>query len=216
MCCCGVAEMAGASPASKGTMSLHSIFSFSLNSTVTISSTSLLQPFTRSPPIRKMANKSALAKGHLTSVTGHPFGNEQLVTQALDTTGLRAPQANRRLALLGDMLLRAVIVDEWYPTGAATGMILFDDGGVQASCSRSTGVADRTLQSVAGNTNLARVGDACGLASHIITNPGHRGAISNKTLATTVEAILGAIFLDSGKDLEAVKEAMQSMGISED
>ena len=47
------------------------------------------------------------------------------------------------------------------------------------------GVADGRLQAVAGNTNLARVGNDCGLEAHIVTNPGHRGHISNKTLATT-------------------------------
>lgn len=75
------------------------------------------------------------------------------------------------------------------------------------------GVADGRLQAIAGNTNLARVGRECGLDPHIITNPGHRGPISDKTLATTVEAILGAVFRDSGKDLVAVKNAMQKMGI---
>lgn len=77
----------------------------------------------------------------------------------------------------------------------------------------TAGVADSRLQAIAGNTNLARVGHECNLDAHIVTHPGHRSAISNKTLATTVEALLGAIFLDSGKDLEAVKTAMETMGI---
>lgn len=80
------------------------------------------------------------------------------------------------------------------------------------NCIRSfapdTGVADGHLQTIAGNTNLARAGRACGLDIHVVTNPGHRGLISNKTMATTVEAILGAIFLDAGKDLPVVKNVM--------
>ena len=68
-----------------------------------------------------MASSIARAQAHIESVAGYWIKDEQLLAQALDTTGLRTPQANRRLALLGDMLLRAVIVDEWFPTGAATG-----------------------------------------------------------------------------------------------
>lgn len=70
-----------------------------------------------------MNSKMAQAKLHVESVTGHSMTDELLLAQALDTTGLRTPQANRRLALLGDMLLRAVIVDDWFPTGAATGKV---------------------------------------------------------------------------------------------
>lgn len=71
--------------------------------------------------ITAMAARPAQAIDHIESVTGHRFVDEKLLAQALDTTGLATPQANRRLALLGDMVLRAVIVDEWFPTGAATG-----------------------------------------------------------------------------------------------
>ena len=77
----------------------------------------------------------------------------------------------------------------------------------------SQGVADARLQSIAGNTNLARAGRIHGLDAHITTHPGHKGPVSNKTLATTVEAILGAIFLDSSKDLTAVKDAMEALGL---
>lgn len=70
---------------------------------------------------KDMAAKMALTREHIETVSGYALKDEQLLAQALDTTGLRTPQANRRLALLGDMLLRAVIVDEWFPTGAATG-----------------------------------------------------------------------------------------------
>ena len=50
---------------------------------------------------------------------------------------------------------------------------------------------------------------------HVIVNPGHVGRVSVKTLATTVEAILGAIHLDTGKDIEAVGRAMALLGLSD-
>lgn len=48
----------------------------------------------------------------------------------------------------------------------------------------------------------------------MITNPGHCGPVSQGTLATTVEAILGAIYLDSDKDMDAVKSAMAALELT--
>jgi ribonuclease-3 len=45
-------------------------------------------------------------------------------------------------------------------------------------------------------------------------HPGHIGRISDKTLATTIEAILGAVYLDTAKDVEAVSCAMALLGLS--
>lgn len=39
------------------------------------------------------------------------------------------------------------------------------------------------------------------------------GTIAPRTMADTVEAILGAIFLDSGENLAAVAAAMRSMSL---
>jgi dsRNA-specific ribonuclease len=38
--------------------------------------------------------------------------------------------------------------------------------------------------------------------------------VSDKLLATTVEAILGAIYLDSGKNMDNVSRAMGSLGLT--
>ena len=45
-------------------------------------------------------------------------------------------------------------------------------------------------------------------------HPGHIGRISDKTLATTIEAILGAVYLDTAKDIEAVSRSMAMLGLS--
>jgi dsRNA-specific ribonuclease len=37
--------------------------------------------------------------------------------------------------------------------------------------------------------------------------------VSDKTLATTVEALLGAVYLDSEKDMESVGQAMILLGL---
>lgn len=70
------------------------------------------------------------------------------------------------------------------------------------------------LKRVIANANLGRVGRDAGLQQHIIVNPGHVGDITERTMATTVEAILGAIYLDSKHDLEAVETAMVAFGLT--
>lgn len=63
--------------------------------------------------------RTVTAMEHIGSVMGYHFRNEHLVEDALDLSGLRPNQANRRLALIGDMVLRSAILDDWYPTTRA-------------------------------------------------------------------------------------------------
>lgn len=48
---------------------------------------------------------------------GHTFNNNDLLLEALDTTGMRTPESNQRLALLGDALIKTILLDSWYPGG---------------------------------------------------------------------------------------------------
>ena len=63
------------------------------------------------------------------------------------------------------------------------------------------------------NVNLAQAGRVAGLDALVIGNPSQLGMVSDKTVATTVEALLGAVYLDSGKDIVAVKSAMRALGL---
>jgi ribonuclease-3 len=60
---------------------------------------------------------------------------------------------------------------------------------------------------------LATTARDAGLDQHIILHPGHIGRVSDKTLATTIEAILGAVYLDTAKDMEAVSSVMTVLGL---
>ena len=75
------------------------------------------------------------------------------------------------------------------------------------------GSGDLIVQQVANNTNLSTIGRQNGLAAYINTNPSQEGLISEKTLTNTVEALLGAVYLDSGNDLNAVKLVMRALGL---
>lgn len=69
---------------------------------------------------------------------------------------------------------------------------------------------------VGTNRHLATCGCAAGLEQLINPNPyfekGGR-VIPNGTMATTVEALVGAVWLDSGRNLKAVKRAMKGLGL---
>ena len=53
---------------------------------------------------------------------GHTFDDTDLLVEALDTTGLRANESNQRLAMLGDALLKMILLDSWYAGGTAKGL----------------------------------------------------------------------------------------------
>lgn len=58
---------------------------------------------------------------YLQVTMGYTFINLALLTEALDTTGLRSSESNQRLAMLGDALLKHALLDDWYSAGAARG-----------------------------------------------------------------------------------------------
>lgn len=122
--------------------------------------------------------------------TGHCLNDNRILFEVL-----RA-DSNSRLAMLGDKALGLALIDNWRVTG------------------ESKGTATRILQGVASNANLGEVASRAGLEPHVVANPGHLGPILHRTLATAVEAILGALWVDSGKDIQAIKDAMTNMGLT--
>ena len=71
-----------------------------------------------------------------------------------------------------------------------------------------------SLCSIASNRNLNQRGQACALGRYI--NQHSRfvdGTTPQRTMSATVEALIGAVFLDSKHNLEAVKVAMKGLGL---
>lgn len=66
------------------------------------------------------------------------------------------------------------------------------------------------MQHLGSNKNLHRIGLELGL-DRFINTPGDVSSATLRPVADTVEAILGAIFLDSG--LEEVKDVMDALGL---
>jgi len=92
-------------------------------------------------------------------------------------------------------------------------------GTVAASClcrkwldnDLQKGQWDIIRQSVLGNSNLSTVGFAHNLDRCVNLNPGTL-TVSAKTMATTIQAILGAVHVDGGD--AALAQVMASLGLT--
>lgn len=73
------------------------------------------------------------------------------------------------------------------------------------------------LQNTRGtNLYLAQNGFAKGINEFILLNPSLRGLVPQRVIATTMEAILGAVYLDSQKDIDAVFRVAVHLGLIND
>jgi len=76
--------------------------------------------FTRDPDIT-MGSRTEVASDFVQNTLGYSFRNTLLLEEALDTTGLRSPGSNGRLAMIGDSRLKDIILYNWYVSGASKG-----------------------------------------------------------------------------------------------
>jgi hypothetical protein len=76
----------------------------------------------------------------------------------------------------------------------------------------STGRIDQVVQAQVSNHHLALVGSKAGLDDLILINPA-QATVSTGVMAQTVEAILGAVYLDSKMDVQAVRAVMALLGL---
>lgn len=68
-----------------------------------------------------MASSIITAPDFVQITLGYSFQDTRLLEEALDTTGLRSPGSNGRLAMIGDSRLKDVILDDWYASGTSKG-----------------------------------------------------------------------------------------------
>lgn len=72
---------------------------------------------------------------------------------------------------------------------------------------------DTIVQRIVRNTELERIGRQNNLEQLININPSQQGVISSRTITDAFEAIIGAVYLDSGKDLESVRLVIARLGL---
>lgn len=117
---------------------------------------------------------------------GHAFRDPELLTRAL-THRSAAGASNERLEFLGDGLINFVTAEALY----------------RARPDADEGELSRLRASLVCEESLARVADGLGLGEVLILGPGELKAGGHRRasiLADTLEAVLGAIYLDGGFD----------------
>jgi len=137
------------------------------------------------------------ARTYVEGEFGYSFNSLSILAEALDASGDFFRESNRRLALLGDKMAGAAVTAAWYPTGAFRV------------------IADGTLTLLSDNS-FANAARHRGLVDYIHISGGlsrPSAFNSTKTLATAVEAVLGAIYIDSGNDLDAVMAALVAFSV---
>ncbi|PPJ57289.1 hypothetical protein CBER1_09017 [Cercospora berteroae] len=145
------------------------------------------------------------------STFAYDISNLDLLSEAIDTSGMTGRQSNKRLALVGDRALGIAMVAAWYPSGADKGCL--NDLAISVHSDDLAGAGSNWLAQLS-NTHLAAVAREIGLDQHLILNPGHVGRLSDATLATSLEAVMGAIYFDCGGRIPLIESVMRKIGIN--
>jgi ribonuclease-3 len=151
------------------------------------------------------------------SIINYEFQNKLLCLEALQASGhmlrwqhnLIRVGKNDRLAVLGDAAVKAYLCRRWFDSGRSKGgntrILIFDSADlVQGQWTQ----AERALLA---NTNLSVVGYTHGLRDCVILNQGTL-SVSDKTMATTIEAIHGAVLIDGGAG--ALSAVLVTLGLT--
>ncbi|ATZ58759.1 hypothetical protein BCIN_16g04530 [Botrytis cinerea B05.10] len=131
----------------------------------------------------------------------YDFKEDELLTEALVTSGVVfganstvERQGNRRLALIGDALIRLELVYTKYLDGA------------------TLETSQKCVSKNASNRNLGAIGQQNGLIDQMIF-PVNQQKPGEYTVATTVEALIGAIWLDSEQDFGVIGRVIRALHI---
>jgi ribonuclease-3 len=134
------------------------------------------------------------ASAWLEEKLGYRFSDERLLLMAL-THRSATGRNNERLEFLGDAILDVVVSEVIY----------------QLRPEASEGAMSRIRASLVKDSTLARLATSIDLSEHLILGPGERrtgGHHRLSILADALEAIFGAVYLDS--DFESAREAIRT------
>lgn len=73
------------------------------------------------------------------------------------------------------------------------------------------GIGHDQVSHASNNSNLSKLGQRFGLESLINSNPCQQGSVSESQVADTVEALVGAVYVDGGED--ACEGVLEKLGL---
>ncbi|KAJ6021098.1 hypothetical protein N7540_006602 [Penicillium herquei] len=126
----------------------------------------------------------------------YEFQDKRLLEQALEAAGSTSrPEGNKRLALLGGAALQ----------------LSHHEVGFEAR--QSIGHITISLSKKASKENLTAIGFSLGLNKFIILNLSSQGVVQPRLMATTVEALIGAVYRDSQNSTQVALSVIKALGI---
>ncbi|KAL4757911.1 ribonuclease III domain-containing protein [Aspergillus foveolatus] len=124
-----------------------------------------------------------------------PFLNPTLLAGALLAPGVSTREGNKSFGLLGGTALQLYLQVEGLKRKMNVEQI------------------SQAMSQVAGKRNLAQRGFDLGIDKWIRNNPSQGSYISDKLMATTMEAIVGAYFEDQGRTFAALEKIVSVLGL---
>ncbi|OQD60918.1 hypothetical protein PENPOL_c019G06885 [Penicillium polonicum] len=125
----------------------------------------------------------------------HSFANGALLREALHLPNGWNGDGNKRLSLIGDPILKLVI-------------------GISGRNENNTiGEISNMIQQRASNANLADQGFIHGIDKFIVKNPS-QSDITRNVMATTMQAIVGAVYVDCNHQIQPCADVMTALGLS--
>ncbi|KFY32893.1 hypothetical protein V495_08635 [Pseudogymnoascus sp. VKM F-4514 (FW-929)] len=132
-------------------------------------------------------------------LTGYTFSNDELLWEAVQAPGSNTaflyPEGNKRLAMIGGAVLKLTVLDDLRPRNMTIGAM------------------HNAAESIVNTTGLERVGRLLNIDEIVNRNPSQQGSVSPRTITDTVQAILGAVYLDSGRSIDSVRLVMANLGL---
>jgi ribonuclease III len=118
---------------------------------------------------------------------GHQFSDPGLLARALTHAGADAARSNERLEFLGDRVLALVVAEELYR--------LYAD--------EDEGALTRRVHSLVRWEACARVAEEIGLWDHLVLTRSEAagGRARGPIVGSALEAVIAALYLDSGLDV---------------
>ncbi|KFY31782.1 hypothetical protein V493_00802 [Pseudogymnoascus sp. VKM F-4281 (FW-2241)] len=134
-------------------------------------------------------------------VIDYSFIDKELPWEAIQAAGsnmaFRYPEGNKRLAMIGDAVVKLVVLEDLRV----------------ADSPRDAGDMQNSLSYIGSNANLDRVGRLNNLEAIVNRNPSQPGAVAANTLTATFEALIGAVYLDSGGTTTRARLVMERLGL---
>ncbi|PLB54759.1 RNAse III [Aspergillus steynii IBT 23096] len=146
-----------------------------------------------------MFHPTSLEDGKLAKaeeIISYRFANRLGLRRALQLADSIHQNGNKDLALLGDTVIRLILVKEGLRRDATRGQI------------------NNVVSEKLSNAYLAQRGFFKGLAECVFANRSQGNTVYPGPMASTVEAIVGAVFNDSGEKMTVVQGVMEALGIS--